>query len=374
MMRTKQTTEGIAPGMTRRTALAAALAAATLPFAGRRGAAQDRPQDRPVTTVQGIQTGADVAKAESEGTLLFYTHDGETGAAAVVEAFTKEFPKINARYVRAQNGALYSKILAERSAGRFNVDAIQFSEIGTAMDFQKRGGYARYVSPQDAAYAPEYLSNPVGDYFWVGVTFCGIAYNTDRVPAAEAPKTWKDLLDPRWRNAISTKQATSGTQFVQWYELRRLYGDGFWKQFAKQRPRGFDSRAQLFDRLAKGDDKVCALAEYAGYALARQKGAPIAFVAPDDGLPAGPLAAGVVDKAPHPEAARLFIDWLMSPKGQALYQDNPNLFYGSVRKDAPPMPGGKRLSDYKLLVPSDWADAMASHDAFNKEWNGMLGL
>ena len=71
--------------------------------------------------------------------------------------------------------------------------------------------------------------------------------------------------------------------------LRKLYGDDFWKEFAKQQPRGFDSRAQLFDRLAKGDDKICALAEYAGYTLFKEKGAAIEFVAPADGLPATPL-------------------------------------------------------------------------------------
>ena len=60
-------------------------------------------------------------------------------------------------------------------------------------------------------------------------------------------------------------------------------------------------------------DKVCALAEYAGYLLYKDKGAPIAFVAPPDGLPATPVAAGVVSKAPHPEAAQLFIDWQLFP-------------------------------------------------------------
>jgi iron(III) transport system substrate-binding protein len=199
------------------------------------------------------------------------------------------------------------------------------------------------------------------------------SYNTDRVPEADAPKTWKDLLDPKWRGVISTKQATSGSQFVQWYELRRLYGDGFWKEFAKQRPRGFDSRAQIFDRLGKGDDKICGMAEWAGYQLAKEKGAPIKFVAPSDGLPTATLATGIVSKAPHPETARLFLDWLMSRRGQDVYQNNPFYYYPSLRKDAPPMPGGLKLSDYNLLFP-DIEKLAASHAAFVKEWNGMLGL
>ncbi|HET6609014.1 MAG TPA: hypothetical protein VFG62_20230, partial [Rhodopila sp.] len=74
------------------------------------------------------------------------------------------------------------------------------------------------------------------------------------------------------------------------------------------------------------------------------------------------------------EAARLFIDWFMSLRGQKVNQETPDLLYGSVRKDAPPMPGGLRLADFKLLVPTDMADYQASRKAFNTEWNAMLGL
>jgi len=65
---------------------------------------------------------------------------------------------------------------------------------------------------------------------------------------------------------------------------------------------------------------------------------------------------------------------MMSPRGQAHQQNDKYLYYGSVRKDAPPMPGGTRLSDYKLLTPTDMAALMASRDAFNAEWNKMLGM
>jgi len=373
MTSNRKDTFSATPLVTRRSALQAGLAAGALSIAGLLPQAA-RAQGRTVTKVLDFETTADVAKAEQEGELVFYTHDGERAAAGVMEAFNKDFPKIKTSYFRAQNGALYSKVLAERSANRFAVDVIQFSEVGTAIDFQRKGGYQEHVSPQAAAFAPEHLSSPAGYFFWVAVSFGGIAYNTEKVQPADAPKAWKDLLNPLWRNAMSTKQATSGMQFVEWYELRRLYGADFWKAFAKQRPRGFDSRVQLFDRLSRGDDKVCALAEYAGYSLYKDKKAPIAFVAPEDGLPASPLLAGVVDKAPHPEAARLLIDWMMSLRGQTFYQNYPELYYGSVRKDAPPMPGGNRLAEFKLLYPQNIDDYLGSRNAFNKEWNGMLGL
>lgn len=331
-------------------------------------------QERKVSKVLDFTTAADVAKAEAEGTFVFYTHDSEPAAAALMEAFNKDFPKIKGTYVRAQTGALYSKILAERSAGRYLADVVQFSELTTGQDFAAKGGYANYVSPESAAYSADKLSKPAGSFFWVGVGFAGIAYNTEKVKPEDAPKTWKDLLNPKFANGISVKQSTSGMQFVQWAELRRLYGDSFWTSFSKQRPKGFDSRAQLFDRLGKGDDKVIGMAEYQGFVLQKAKGSPIAFVAPPDGLTAGPNVQGVADKAPHPEAARLFVDWMMSLRGQTFMQNNKFLLYGSVRKDAPAMPDGTRLNDFKLLIPSDPVALKASHDTFKKTWNGMLGL
>ena len=119
---------------------------------------------------------------------------------------------------------------------------------------------------------------------------------------------------------------------------------------------------------------ITAIGEYPAYILFKSKGAKVEFVAPPDGLVATPLVVGAVNKAPHPEASKLFVDWAMSKRGQAWYQTNPNLYYGSVRADAPPMLTGVKLSDFKLLYPSDWDEYASQSAMFLKEWNGMLGL
>ena len=349
----------------------ALLAAAPLLGPARPAAAQAPAKS---TKVLDFHTGADVAKAEQEGDVVYYGHDGEAGIGALLDGFRKDFPKIKTSYVRLQTGALYAKITAERSANRFGVDVLQLSDISPAIDFQKKGGYEQYVSPEHAAYKPAYQSTPGGFFTWAGVTFAGIGYNRSKIKPEQAPKAWKDILSPIYKDGISAKLSTSGMQHMQWYTLRKLYGADFWQEFAKQKPKGFDSRAQLFDRLAKGDDRVCALAEYAGYTLFKEKGAEIEFVAPADGLPATPALIGVVNRAPHPEAAKLFVDWALSNRGQAVYQTQTILLYGSVRSDAPPMATGKKLSDFKLLFPSDWTDFQASHAAFVKEWNALMGL
>src|SRR5262249_54931609 len=222
----------------RRALLKASAALAAMPLAGRAFAQAGRTP----TKVLDFHTHADVAKAEQEGQLVFYCHENEAGTAAIMEGFGKDFPKIKTSYVRAQTGALYNKIVSERSAGRFDVDVLQLSDIAPAVDFEKRGGYEVYSGPYMGAYKKDYLSTAPGNYFWTGVTFAGLAYNKTKVKADEAPKTYTDINNARWRNKISCKISSSGIQYVQWYLLRQIYGNDFWKEFAKQRPRAFDSR------------------------------------------------------------------------------------------------------------------------------------
>src|SRR5947199_606741 len=129
------------------------------------------------TRVHDFMTNADVAKAEQEGQLVFYCHENEPGTAGIMEGFRKDFPKINTSYVRAQTGALYNKILSERSAGRFDVDVLQLSDVAPATDFEKRGGYELYTGPYMDAYKKDYLSAPPGGYFWTAVTFAVLTFN-----------------------------------------------------------------------------------------------------------------------------------------------------------------------------------------------------
>src|SRR3954451_6998985 len=140
------------------------------------------------TKVLDFMTTADVAKAEQEGQIVFYCHENEAGTAGIMEGFNKDFPKIKTSYVRAQTGALYNKILSERSAGRFDCDVIQLSDLSPAIDFQKKGGYEFYVSPETSAYKADHLSTPAGSFFWTGVDPAGIAYNSTKISAADAPK------------------------------------------------------------------------------------------------------------------------------------------------------------------------------------------
>ena len=121
-----------------------------------------------------------------------------------------------------------------------------------------------------------------------------------------------------------------------------------------------------------GQDKVVMTAQYSGYLIMKAKGAPVTFVIPPEGLVATPQPYGIVKEAPHPEAARLYMDWFLGVPGQTAMV--AALYYHSPRADVPPPPGGEPITAFKLLFPQDWDVFQATHAAYVKEWNKLVGL
>jgi len=347
-------------------ALAYALSTPAL-AAEENGALCPKPQQ-----LQGFKTCADVAKAEAEGEVVIYGPDPEAAMQKLLAAFRSSFPKIKTNYVRLQAGALYAKILAERQAKSYLVDVLELSDMGMALDFQKKNGYVHYVSPEMAAYKPEAKSKPEGFWTWGAILPAGLAYNPNVVSAADAAKTWKEAADPKWTDAVNVKVSNSGLQHVGWFELRKLYGPDYWKKFAELKPRAFDSYVQQYDRLVNQQDKLIHTAQYSGYLEWKAKGAPVAFNVPSDGMPATPEAWGVVGDGPHPNAGRLFIDWFLSPAGQKA--NGEGLYLHSMRTDVPAPPGGVPITEFKLLVPEDWESFLTSRTEFQREWDRLTGL
>ena len=322
--------------------------------------------------VKGFLTCADVEKAEKEGAVVYYGPDVERQLVGVLTKFNELFPAINTnQYLREQTGRLYAKLNAERQSGTYFADVLSLSDYAPAFDLIKKNGYTIYISPQLAAFDKQFLSETPGIFTWYSLGVAGMTYNTDVVSAAEAPKSWKDLLDPKWREAVNFKDSASGLQGVQWFMLRQLYGDKFWKDMTAQKPRTLPSTVQQYERVINREDKIIGLGQYSTYLEFKAKGAPLAFVAPTEGVVSTPAIVGILDKAPHPEAAKLFIDWFLSPLGQAAH--NQLSFTYSPRQDVAPPPGAVPVSDMKILQP-DWKEYVASHSKYVREWNALAGM
>jgi len=322
--------------------------------------------------MDGFQTCADVEEAFREGQLVHYAPDTETAQAQYLAEFRKMFPQIKTSNLRLQTGALYARLNAERQARTYVPDTLILTEIGFALDLQRRGGWTHYLSPELKHYKPHHKSTPEGYYTWDNEIIAGLAYNPNFVKPEEAPKSWKDLLNPRWASLVNVKLSTSGLQHSTWYTLRELYGAEFWTKFAELKPRGFDSYVQQFDRTVSGQDHIAATGQYSGYLISKAKGAPIVFVVPEEGLNVTPGVMGVVDKAPHPNVARLFLDWYLGIPGQiAMTKSTMNY---SPRADVPPPPGGQSMVGVKMMVPGNWDDFIKSHGQYVREWDRMVGM
>lgn len=351
--------------------VAIGMAACAVAFAsGAAQAQQAKLCDKP-RQMEGFKTCANVEKAEAEGAFVLYSTDPDAGQSKLINAFMKAFPKIKANFVRLQAGGLYAKILSERQAKSYLVDVVQLSDMGMILDFQKRNGFHQYISPEMAAFKKERKSNPEGYWTWGSVIMGGIAYNAKNTPEAEAPKEWADLLDPKYKDGINVKVSNSGLQHGVYYMLKPILGEDYFKKFAEQKPRAFDSYVQQYDRLTNGQDKVIMGAQYSGYVEFKAKGAPLGFSFPKTGVPAVPETYGIVDQAPHPNAAELFMDWYLSPVGQKASADA--LMLHSPRDDVPPPPGAIALSEMKLISPADWADFEKDRPVFTKEWDRIVG-
>src|SRR5262249_46564415 len=262
-------------------------------------------------------------------------------------------------------------VLSERQAKSYLVDVIQISDMGMILDFQRRGGFRPYLSPQMEAFKPEYKSKPEGFWTWGSIIMAGIAYNPNNVKAAEAPKKWEDLLDPKWKDSINVKVSNSGLQHGVWYMLKPILGMEYFKKFAEQKPRAFDSYVQQYGRLVDGQDKIIMGAQYSGYIEFKAKGAPLAFVFPETGVPAVSETYGIVADGPHPNAAELFMDWFLAPVAQQALSDA--LLLHSPRDDAPAPAGSVPLTDMQLLVPPGWNAFAQDRPDVAHEWDRIRG-
>jgi iron(III) transport system substrate-binding protein len=146
--------------------------------------------------MQGFRTCADVEKAEQEGEVVIYATNPEQAELKVLARFSEMFPKIKPTYLRLQAGALMAKVQSERQAQTYLVDAMQVSDMGMILDFQKKNGYSRYLSPEMSAINKAYKSEPEGYWVWGAIGPAGIAYN---------PTTFRRMKRPRRGSKCSTR-------------------------------------------------------------------------------------------------------------------------------------------------------------------------
>ncbi|QRG09130.1 extracellular solute-binding protein [Xanthobacter dioxanivorans] len=350
---------GASGGPSRRAVLTGlgAMAAAGLPLA---------------TWPAAADVAADLAAARKEGTLVVWHSDQEADVVNFLKVFT-ERTGIPAVQQRILPGVAMPKLQAEMRAGSTDVDIYMNADPGLMDLLREKNQLLRYETPELAAYAPEFLSQPPGYWTTYCVNLGALMYDTRTVSPADAPKTWMDLLDPRWKDQIGFQNAAAGTQYGWWYVLRSVLPPSFWTGLAAQKPRAYASSTQILSSLQNGSLKIGGKVSAYQYVKAAREKQSIAVVYPSEGTPATNHVAGIIAATKRPNAAKVFIDFLLSKDGQYVFNDIQGS--PSARKDVV-IPGVASISDIKVLVPTNFEDfkSNARHAEFVALWNKITGF
>lgn len=264
-----------------------------------------------------------IEAARREGVINWYTTQiVDQFARPAATAFEKTYG-IKVNFTRSDPGPIVLRIINESRAGQMQADVFDSSPVAAAI---KREGLAMKWRPAGAERLGPRLYDK--DSYWTATNLYVLtpAFNTDLVPRGTEPKTWDDLLDPKWKGLMAwNSQITTagGAGFVGLVltELGEGAGRQYLKRLAGQNVAPLSATARQVVDLMMAGEYAIALQIFNNHpVISAGKGAPADWI-PMNPAFEYPSVAGITREAPHPNAAKLFVEFLISPEGQALYRD-----------------------------------------------------
>lgn len=282
-----------------------------------------------------------VVAAKEEGAVNVYTATMPLPAQRpLAEAFEKEYG-IKVLYASATGTELAEKIAAEQRGKAYTADVSE-NGSGTTYNLIKPLGILAEPIRVPAALERDkwrgepFVVDPEGYIFLYNTAPTkSIVINTNLVKPGEEPKSWFDLLDPKWRGKILLDDPTLGGPGHFMFVLVKNYigGEEYWRKLAEQKPKISRDRRANIEAVAKGEYPVL-MGCYSGmlppFFDAR---APLKILIPKEGDFGVQWAIALVKNAPHPNAAKLFVNWFLSREGQMVFAKYGG--YPSDRLDVP---------------------------------------
>lgn len=261
----------------------------------------------------------DFAQARQEGHVVFYTSWGPSDADYVIKAFEKKFPFFKVELVRSSSERTLNRLLTEQHAKAFLGDVVAISGIQSGI-LKEKGALERYESPEAASFPAEWRDP---DGFGVGLhqTIYVIGYNSKLVAASEVPKKYEDLLNPRWKGQLGWDPEEYYLFGALMKARGREKGLEFWQRLAQQQITFRKGYTLISELVAAGEFPVAVSLYQHRVDEYRDKGAPIQWIAPDPLVGGDPNKIALLKNAPRPNAAKIFIDFMLSMEGQKLLQD-----------------------------------------------------
>src|ERR1700710_1961505 len=289
-----------------------------------------------------------IEAAKKEGKVVWYTSIDLSVSEKISAAFKEKFGGIEPRVERTGAERVFQRIGQEYASNVHAVDVANSSDASHLLEWKKQGILLPYV-PEDVAkyYKPEHRDAD-GTYAGFRATLIPIAYNTKLVKAEDAPKSFKDLLDPKWKGKIvKSHPGYSGNTLTATFETVRDVGWDFFEQLAKQNVMQVQSATDPPKKLALGERAVMADGTEYNCFLLKETGQPVEVVYPTEGTPFSPGPNGIFKAAPNPNAAKLFQNYCFTPEAQQLVIEIGGLrsLHAQVKEKA----GRTPLSEIKLM-------------------------
>jgi len=293
-------------------------------------------------------TPALIEAAKKEGKLVFYTAMDLQLAERFGRTFEQKYPGIGVRVERSGAERVFQRIDQEYRSNIHAVDVVNTADQAHCIIWKRNGWLAAYLPEEVAKNYDKRFYDPDVLHVTTRVLVSPFAYNTKLVKAEDAPKSFADLLDPKWAGKmVKGHPAYSGTIMTATFQIARDLGWGYLEKLAKQRIMQVQSSTDPPKKLALGERAVMADGNDYNLIQLKERGQPVEVVYPAEGTPfiSGPTA--IFNSAPNPNAARLFQNYLHSRAGQQLLVDFARQH--SIHAQVIEKPGVRTLKDIKLL-------------------------
>jgi iron(III) transport system substrate-binding protein len=293
-------------------------------------------------------TPALIEAAKKEGKLAFYTAMDLAFAERLAKTFEEKFPGVAVRVERSGAERIFTRIGQEYGSNIRVVDVVNTADQAHCIVWKRNGWLAPYM-PEDVAkhFDPKYY-DPDGLHITTRILISPLGYNTTLVKKDEAPKSFADLLNPRWvGKLVKAHPAYSGTIMNATFQIARDLGWDYFEKLAKQRVLQVQSATDTPKKIALGERAV--MVDGAGYLVIRNKeeNQPVEIVYPEEGTPLATAPSAVFKAAPNPNAARLFQNWMHSREAQQILVDWARQY--SPHQQTVEKPGVRKLSEIKLM-------------------------
>jgi len=292
-------------------------------------------------------TQALIDAARKEGQVNYYTSTDLPVAEKVAKAFEAKYPGIAVRVERSGAERVFQRIGQEYASNIHAVDVVNSSDAAHFIVWKRDGILAPYV-PEDVARYPAEHRDVDGQFASFRVWLSIIAYNTNLVKPEDAPKSFADLLDPKWKGKIvKAHPGYSGTIMTATYQMQRDLGWSYFEKLAKQNIMQVQSSADPPKKLDLGERAVMADGNEYNIFQLKEAGRPVEPVYATEGSPLIIGPNGIFKSSPNPNAAKLFQSFCLGREAQQLIIDVGGL--RSVHPDTKEKAGRKPLTEIKTM-------------------------